>query len=92
MKTRTILFFVLLASISLVSIQLAYANISSILTTFQKPNIKLQIVNNTILIPEEVGHLNKQYQHEEFTELMKQEITKAEKIRDSLIISPIQEK
>ena len=92
MKTRTILFFVLLASISLVSIQLAYANISSILTTFQKPNIKLQIINNTILIPEEVGHLNKQYQHEEFAELMKQEIAKAEIIRDSLIISPIQEK
>lgn len=88
MKTRTILFFVLLASVSLVSIQIVSANLSTIKTEFEKPNAQLEDGK----IPDNVGHLNKQYQHEEFALLIKQEIAKAEIIRDGLIISPIKEK
>ena len=84
MKTR----YIILASIialSLISIQLVNANVSSIVTTFQKPNLKLELNNNTVVIPGNVGQLNKQYNHEDFTKLMQEEISKAEKIRDKLV-------
>ena len=83
MKTKYIILSTIVA-LSLLSIQLVNANVSSFITTFQKPNTKLQLVNNTVLIPDNVGHLNKQY-NEDFKTLMQDEILKAEKIRDKLI-------
>ena len=84
MKTKYIIIASIVAS-SLLSIQLVNANVSSFITTFQNPNTKLQIENNTVLIPDNVGHLNKQYHNEDFKTLMQQEINKAEIIRDKLI-------
>lgn len=84
MKTK----YIILASIvalSLLSIQLVNANVSSITTYFKEPNTKLQLDNNTVLIPDNVGQLNKQYNHEDFNALMKDEINKAEIIRDKLV-------
>ena len=84
----TIIIVVASALIVLATLPFIHANLSTMITTFEKPNAQLE--DNKI--PEEVGHLNKNYQHEEFAELMKQEIEKAEIIRDRLIISTIQEK
>ena len=84
MKTRYIILTVIIA-FSLVSIQLVNANVSSIVTTFQKPNLKLELNNNTVIIPDNVGQLNKQYNHEDFNTLLQEEISKAEKIRDKLV-------
>ena len=84
MKTRYIILTVIIA-FSLVSIQLVNANVSSIVTTFQKPNLKLELNNNTVIIPDNVGQINKQYNHEDFNTLLQEEISKAEKIRDKLV-------
>ena len=81
MKTRTKLFLILIASVSLISIQLVNANVSTMITTFEKPNAQLE--DNKI--PEEIGRLNKNYQHEEFKALMQEEISKAEQIRDKIM-------
>ena len=84
MKTRYIILTLIIA-FSLISIQLVNANVSSIVTTFQKPNLKLVIENNTVLIPSNVGQLNKQYDKEDFEALIKDQISKAEKIFDKLV-------
>ena len=76
--------YIIIASVivlSLISIQLVNANVSTMITSFEKPNAQLE--DNKI--PEEVGHLNKQYQHEEFKALMQDEISKAEQIRDKIM-------
>ena len=84
MKTKYIIASILIA-ISLTSIQIVTANISVITTYFKEPNIKLELHNNTVLIPDNVGHLNKQYNYEDFKLLIQEEISKAEKIRDKLM-------
>ena len=84
MKTKYIIIASIVAS-SLLSIQLVNANVSSFITTFQNPNTKLHLENNTVLIPDNVGKLNKQYQHEDFNTLIQEETSKAEIIRDKLI-------
>ena len=80
MKTR----YIVIASIvvlSLISIQLVNANVSEITTEFKQLNAQLK--DNKI--PEEIGRLNKNYQHEEFKALMQEEISKAEQIRDKIM-------
>ena len=80
MKTK----YIIIASIivlSLISIQVVNANISTMTTEFKQPNAQLE--DNKI--PEEVGRLNKNYQHEEFKALMQDEINKAEQIRDKIM-------
>lgn len=84
MKTKYIILASIIAA-CLISIQLVSANVSSITTYFKEPNTKLELNNNTVLIPDNVGHLNKQYNQEDFKTLMHDEILKAEKIRDKLI-------
>ena len=81
MKTRTKLFLILIASVSLISIQLVNANVSTMITSFEKPNAQLED-NKT---PDGIGRLNKNYQHEEFKALMQEEISKAEQIRDKIM-------
>ena len=51
------------------------------ITSFEKPNAQFE--DNKI--PEEIGRLNKNYQHEEFKALMQEEISKAEQIRDKIM-------
>ena len=80
MKTK----YIILASIvalSLLSIQLVNANLSTMTTSFEKPNAQLEDKK----IPEEIGRLNKNYQQEEFKTLMQEEINKAVQIRDKII-------
>ena len=80
MKTK----YIILASIiafSLISIQLVNANVSTMITSFEKPNAQLED-NKT---PDGIGRLNKNYQHEEFKALMQDEISKAEQIRDKIM-------
>ena len=76
--------YIIIASVivlSLISIQLVNANVSTMITSFEKPNAQLE--DNKI--PEEIGRLNKNYQHEEFKALMQEEISKAEQIRDKIM-------
>ena len=80
MKTKYIIIALIIAS-SLISIQLVNANVSTMITSFEKPNAQLE--DNKI--PEEIGRLNKNYQHEEFKALMQEEISKAEQIRDKIM-------
>ena len=80
MKVKYII-LALIVALSLISIQLVNANVSTMITSFEKPNAQLE--DNKI--PEEIGRLNKQYQHEEFNALMQEEISKAEQIRDKIM-------
>ena len=74
------------------AIPAVYANTSVFEQYFQNPNVELELdENNAVIIPDNVGHLNKQYDHEEFATLQQLEIEKAEKIRDKLIYSAIKE-
>ena len=51
------------------------------ITSFEKPNAQLE--DNKI--SDTIGHLNKNYQHEEFKALMQEEISNAEQIRDKIM-------
>ena len=79
--------YIVLISITVLSIctiQLVNANLSTMTTNFEKPNVILELDNNQVLIPGNIGHLNKQY-NEDFKTLMQDEINKAEQIRDKLM-------
>ena len=80
MKVKYII-LALIVALSLISIQLVNANVSTMITSFEKPNAQLE--DNKI--PEEIGRLNKNYQHEDFKALMQDEISKAEQIRDKIM-------
>ena len=80
MKTKYIIIVSIIA-LSLISIQLVNANVSTMPTEFKQSNAQLE--DNKI--PEEIGRLNKNYQHEEFKALMQEEISKAEQIRDKIM-------
>ena len=80
MKTKYIIITSVIV-LSLISIQLVNANVSTMITSFEKPNAQFE--DNKI--PEEIGRLNKNYQHEEFKALMQDEISKAEQIRDKIM-------
>ena len=80
MKTKYIIITSVIV-LSLITIQLGNANVSEMTTEFKKPNAQLE--DNKI--PEEIGRLNKNYQHEDFKALMQEEISKAEQIRDKIM-------
>ena len=74
------------------SVPIVYASISEFNPYFQNPNVELKLdESNAVIIPNNVGHINKQYDHEEFGDLLQSEIKKAEVIRDKLVFSAIKD-
>ena len=83
-KQKYVLLAIIVTSV-VMSVPVVYANVSVIEQYFQEPNVELKLDdNNAVIIPDNVGHLNKPYDHEEFATLQQLEIEKAEKVRDKL--------
>ena len=90
-KSKYVLLAIIITS-TIMSIPVVYANIVEFNPYFLKPNVELKLdENNAVIIPDNVGHLNKQYDHEEFASLLQLENERAEKIRDKLIFSAIKD-
>src|SRR3990167_5158642 len=90
--SRKYIFLTIIVTSIVMSVPMVYANVSVIEQYFQTPNIELKLdENNAVIIPDNVVHLNKHYDHEEFATLQQLEIERAEKIRDKLIYLAIKE-